>query len=264
MCLIVFAIDPPGPYKLVLGANRDEYFTRPSAAAEFWDDAPAILAGRDLEAGGTWLGVNRNGKVAAVTNFRDPRRQLSQPQSRGKLVADYLRGDYSATDLHTSLHETGSRYKGFNLILGDLEALHYFSNHGPVSNRIPPGIHGLSNHLLDEPWPKVDKAKRELAALLATGHSRADDFFTALNDSGLYPDYMLPDTGIGLERERELCPIFITGETYGTRSTTLVLVDRDDTITFLERSFDCSSNETQTLEFSFHVDREFQQQTPDR
>jgi len=254
MCLIVFALDNTGPYKLVLAANRDEYFTRPTAAAGFWDDSPTILAGRDLEAGGTWLGVTRSGKIAAITNFRDPGWQVRSPRSRGKLVADYLRGEQSAADFMASLHSTSNRYEGFNLIFGDLQGLHYFSNHGPLSARISAGIHGLSNHLLDSPWPKVSAAKKKLADLLAAGQSDPEACFAAMADHEHYADHLLPDTGIGLERERQLSPLFITGETYGTRSTTLVFIDQTNTISFRERTFHHRQTASSTREFIIHVE----------
>jgi uncharacterized protein with NRDE domain len=249
MCLIVFSLDYSRPYKLVLAANRDEYFTRPTASAGFWDDSPTILAGRDLDAGGTWLGVSRAGRIAAITNFRDPSWQVQSPRSRGKLVAEYLHGEQSAADFKATLHATVNRYEGFNLIFGDLKGLHYFSNHGPLSTRIPAGIHGLSNHLLDSPWPKVTAAKEKMATLLNADNPEPGAYFTAMADHELFADHLLPNTGVGLERERQLSPLFITGNTYGTRSTTLIFIDQSNTITFIERTYHHNQAAVETRRF---------------
>jgi uncharacterized protein with NRDE domain len=252
MCLIVFANDCHPVYRLILGANRDEYRARPSEAARFWNGAGHILAGRDSQAGGTWLGVTTYGTFAAVTNYRDVRKQVVSPPSRGQLVADFLR-DPSVTpeEYGGRLQRDGERYDGFNLLYGTVSELHYFTNRGGSSGRIQPGIHGLSNHLLDSHWPKVSVAKSRLERIIREHTIDPEQLFEALSDPLPYADEQLPDTGFGLEQERMLSPIFITNELYGTRSTTIVLIDRDDVVTFIERVFDLASGfSTQSYHFT--------------
>lgn len=237
MCLIVFALNRHPEYRLLLAANRDEFFDRPTAEAGFWEDDARVLAGRDLRSGGTWLGVTRDGRVAAVTNYRDPARQAADPLSRGLLVADYLKGGPDAADFMKRLEREGERYNGFNLIFGTVDALRYASNRGGEAGPIPDGIHGLSNHLLDTPWPKVTRAKELMTEIVSRSALDPEELFSALADATPFPDDRLPNTGVPLELERRLSPLFIRGERYGTRSTTLLLVDRVNRISFLERSF---------------------------
>jgi uncharacterized protein with NRDE domain len=238
MCLIAFALDCHRRYRLVLGANRDEYFRRPTAPAGFWEDAPQVLAGRDLEAGGTWLGVTRTGRLAAITNYREPGAERKILPSRGRLVADFLTGRMTRDDYRELLVRDGGRYGGFNLLFGDDSGLSYYSNRDADITRIPSGVHGLSNHLLDTPWPKVATVQRGLDRLIRDDGIEAETLFAMLAASDPFPDDLLPDTGVGPERERFLSPIFITGTDYGTRSSTVILIGRDNRVTFLERSFD--------------------------
>jgi uncharacterized protein with NRDE domain len=239
MCLIAFALDQHPRYQLVLVANRDEFRNRPASPAGFWPDAPHVLAGRDLQAGGTWLGVTTGGKVAAVTNYRDARQQVLDPPSRGGLVADYLRDDaMSAADLRGHLERHGSDYDGFNLLYGSWRALHYFTNRGGGSGPVAAGVHGLSNHLLDTHWPKVVVARDRITSLLQQAELDPGELARSLADPFPFADELLPDTGIGPERERFLSPLFITGELYATRSTTVLLVSRDGEVTFMEQSHD--------------------------
>lgn len=239
MCLIAFALGRHPRYRLVLVANRDEYRHRPSDPARFWEDAPHLLAGRDRQAGGTWLGLTTGGRLAALTNYRDARQQVSDPPSRGSLVTAYLR-DESLTParFHATLAASGSRYDGFNLLYGSLDGLHYFTNRGGSSGPVPPGIHALSNHLLDTAWPKVTAARQRLEALLEQPDPAVADLLGCLADPAPFGDHLLPDTGIGLERERLLSPLFIAGSVYGTRTTTLILADYDGRVTFVEQNHD--------------------------
>ena len=254
MCLILFALDAHPRYRLVLAANRDEFYDRPTAPAAFWDDAPHILAGRDLQGGGTWCGITTGGRFAAVTNYRDPRTHREGMRSRGMLVADYLRGGMPADAWQERLRREGGGYNGFNIIFGDGGGLHYFSNRGDAASPVTPGIHGLSNHLLDTPWPKVTRGKQALAELLTAGDELApDDLFAILADRTVAPDHLLPDTGVGLERERLLSPLFITSPTYGTRSSTVVLIGRDGDCAFMERSFNGAADHPGTAAFRFRV-----------
>ncbi|WP_298266473.1 NRDE family protein [Geobacter sp.] len=254
MCLILFALEAHPRYRLVLAANRDEFYDRPTAPASFWDDAPQVLAGRDLTGGGTWCGITTGGRIAAVTNYRDPRTYREGAPSRGRLVADFLRGEMTPAALLERLHREGNSYNGFNLIFGDGSELLYFSNRGALPARVPAGIHGLSNHLLDTPWPKVARGKEALAKLLAARDEPApDDLFAILADRTPAPDHLLPDTGVGPERERLLSPLFIATPTYGSRSSTVILIGRDNTCTFVERSFNGAADHPRTVKFRFTI-----------
>jgi uncharacterized protein with NRDE domain len=229
MCLILFAFRVHPLYPLIVAANRDEFLQRPTAAAHFWDDRDGILAGRDLAAGGTWLGVTRKGRFAAVTNYRDLRRNRPiDLLSRGSLVLSALQGelDLSAVD----------RYDGFNLLFGSASRLQYSNNVDGSLSDVPPGVHGLSNHLLDTPWPKVVKATSAFEEAIATEQPEPETLFNVLMDRSVAPDDQLPDTGIGIERERALSPAFISTTGYGTRSSTVVLFGGDGRIRFEERT----------------------------
>lgn len=239
MCLIAFALDRHPEYPLVLMANRDEFRQRGTESAAFWPDAPQVLAGRDRQAGGTWLGITTGGKLAAVTNYRDPRQQVVDPPSRGGLVADYLRDEtMTAADLTARLQRSGDRYDGFNLLYGTIDELHYFTNRGGSSGPVSAGIHGLSNHLLDTRWPKLVEAKARLDRLLRQSDVRPAELLKAMADPSPFADELLPDTGIGPEFERFLSPIFINGESYATRSTTAILVSRSREVSFCEQNHD--------------------------
>jgi len=238
MCLILFAFQAHRDYPLVMAANRDEAFARPAAAAAFWDDAPQICAGRDLEKGGTWLGITCTGRIAAVTNYRDPAASRNAPLSRGTLVKDFLEGRTSADPYLRAVSARGDRYNGFILIVGNLGQLGWYSNRGPEIQSIAPGVHGLSNHLLNTPWPKIQRAKQAMASLLAANEATLTaGLFEVLADRTQAPDQELPDTGVGRQRERELSSVFVSGERYGTRASTLILVHRTGNVLFMERSF---------------------------
>ncbi|HEX9390471.1 MAG TPA: NRDE family protein [Usitatibacteraceae bacterium] len=238
MCLILFAWQAHPDYPLVVAANRDEWRDRPTAPAAWWDDAPDILAGRDLEAGGTWLGVTRAGRFAAITNFRDPSDRKSTAPSRGQLVADFLRGDDAPRDYLAALAAKAARYNGFNLLLADDKSMCYFGSREGEIIDVAPGIHGLSNHLLDEPWPKVKNGKSALGAAFETKMPQGallERSFDILSNTMRAPDATLPNTGVGLEWERVLSPALIVTEKYGTRCST-VLLRGEREIVFEERT----------------------------
>jgi len=237
MCLIVFALDCHPRYSLVLGANRDEYLERQTVPARFWSEAPHLLAGRDLQAGGTWLGITTAGRLAAVTNYRDMRQQVAAPPSRGELVASFLKDEtVSAADFRTVLQREGNSYDGFNLIYGSCRELHYFTNRGGSSGPVPAGIHALSNHLLDSPWPKVTAARERLDAILQSETIDPEAIIAALADPEPFAAALLPDTGVGPERERLLSPLFINDPIYCTRCTTVIMVTREGDVSFIEKS----------------------------
>jgi uncharacterized protein with NRDE domain len=237
MCLILLAWRAHPEYPLVFAGNRDEAYERPSAAAGFWADDPQIFGGRDLEKGGTWLGLTRTGRMAAVTNYRDGPAAKVAPRSRGELTAAFLRG---ADDPRAYLNGLSARavdYGGFTLIVGDSDRLYWISNRGRGIEEIFPGVHGLSNHLVDTPWPKVERGKQRLAALSSERNGAGPGLLDALADRTVAPDSELPDTGVGRERERELSPAFIAGERYGTRAMTALLVSRGKEVLCVERRF---------------------------
>jgi uncharacterized protein with NRDE domain len=238
MCLILLAWRAHPEYPLVFGGNRDEAYERPSAAAEFWTDDPQIFGGRDLEMGGTWLGITRTGRVAAVTNYRDRSGAAAAARSRGELTADFLRGNEAPRAYLERVAPRGKDYRGFTLIVGDHDRLFAFSNRGPGIEELAPGVHGISNHLPNTPWPKVVRGKQKLSALLKAGESELlDGLVCALSDRTVAPDAELPDSGVGLQRERELSPAFVAGERYGTRASTVMLASGSGEVVFVERRF---------------------------
>lgn len=226
MCLILVAWRAHPDYPLVVAANRDEYFARPAAPAAFWPEAPDLLAGRDLQAGGTWMGATRQGRFAALTNFRDPVAQRPEAVSRGRLVADFLQGRQSPADYLDAVVPQARAYNGFNLLVGDAGRLGWFSNVGGQPLALEPGIYGICNHLLDTPWPKVQAAKSALSGALAALPDEAV-LFELLRNDAIHPDHALPRTGVSLEWERLLSAAFVKGPGYGTRSSTVLRVGYD-------------------------------------
>lgn len=234
MCLILVAWRAHREYPLVVAANRDEYFARRTASADFWADAPHVLAGRDLEAGGTWLGVTRNGRFAALTNYRDPARHRPGAPSRGKLVADFLTGD-AGIDPYLDSLDPGA-FNGFNLLLGDGARLVAFSNVSMERHELAPGVYGLSNALLDTPWPKVGAGKTALEGALAALPDETA-LWRLLADDSVHPDTLLPATGVPLEWERLLSAAFIKSPDYGTRASTVLKVGAGGTASFDEQTW---------------------------
>ena len=237
MCLIAFAWRSHPRYRLVVAANRDEYFGRPAAQAGFWDDHPNVLAGRDLEAGGTWLGITLDGRFAALTNYRNPADKKSGAPSRGLLVSDFLTGKTAPMEYLQGVEQHAVNYNGFSLLVGDPASLGFLSNRGGHPTRVAPGVHGLSNHLLDTPWPKVEKGKSGLAALL-DGPFDAKAVFGLLEDTDRASSSELPSTGVSLELEERLSAIRILAVGgYGTRCSTVLSFSEDGRIEFHERSY---------------------------
>ncbi len=236
MCLVLVAWRVHPDYPLVVAANRDEFFSRPTVPAMFWSDAPQVLAGRDLEAGGTWMGVTHGGRFAALTNFRDPAQMRKSAPSRGRLVADFLTGNEASGAYISHVADAGRQCNGYNLLAGDGESLWWSSNIDGESRPLAPGVYGVSNHLLDTPWPKVGAGKTALARALS---DLPDDtsLFALLRDDGIHPDENLPQTGISLEWERLLSSAFVKSPDYGTRSSTLLLMDTAGRISFDEQTW---------------------------
>jgi uncharacterized protein with NRDE domain len=234
MCLIVFAWRVIPGLPLVACANRDEFYDRPATPAGPWPDAPHIIAGRDLRGGGSWMGVTKTGpngpKFAALTNIRAPDERRTDAPTRGALVADFLKGDLDAPAYLDRIAPDAQEYNGFNLILGDAAGIYWFSNRADADPRngrtLEPGIYGVSNGLLDAPWPKVVRTKATFASLLLQG-APEEAYFEMLADTTRAPDMRLPDTGVPLDLERELSAVCIEIPGYGTRTSTVVKVYAD-------------------------------------
>jgi uncharacterized protein with NRDE domain len=233
MCLILMAWRVHAQYPVVFAANRDEFHNRPTAAAHWWADRPQLLAGRDLQARGTWLGITRSGQIAALTNFRGPSRNKANAPSRGGLVVDMLESGTPMGERLAQLSTLSPQYSGFSLLCTDGRQLGVFESVPAVGRLLEPGIYGLSNHLLDTPWPKVQRAKSSLAGALS---ALPDDaaLLELLRDDRTAADEQLPRTGISLEWERLLSSAFIRGDEYGTRSSTLIRIDVDGVVSFKE------------------------------
>jgi len=243
MCLIIFSYNVHKNYKLILGANRDEFYERPTAPADFREDAPEILAGRDLQGGGTWMGINRKGYFTALTNFRVPfGTQKTDAPSRGALVSDFLQGNETPEDYLKKISRNSDEYNGFNLLAGNAEDIFCFSSKKPEIKKLSPGTYGLSNRFLDSPWPKVIKGKAGFEKLLNKDEIPDNAIFDILKDSSHPPDKELPDTGVGLEWERILAPLFIKSPVYGTRSSTILMIDKQNSVKFVERSYIYNEN----------------------
>jgi uncharacterized protein with NRDE domain len=237
MCVILFAVGAHPRFPLIVAANRDEAYARPAAQAEFWQDPPHVYGGRDLERGGTWLGLALNGRFAAITNYRQGHHGKA-PRSRGDLTRDYLAGIAEPLHYLRGAEERCRQYRGFSLIAGTVYGLYFYSNRSHGIQAIEPGVHGLSNRLLDEPWPKVKRGVAVLTSLLESSETDITQALLALlRDRTPAPDHLLPSTGIALERERALSAAFIAGDTYGTRASTVLLVSQDGEVLYCERSF---------------------------
>lgn len=250
MCLILFAYKI-ADIDLVVAANRDEFYARPTAPTHFWEDASNVLGGRDLEKMGTWMGITKQGRFAALTNYRDPAESAEHKRSRGEVVSQFLTGQDSPECYMRYMQQQRDAYPGYNLIVGDMQSLYYYSNVENEIRLLSPGLYGLSNHLLDTPWPKVQKGKAGLKGCLeAAKDNPFDCLFTTLQQAEQAPDEELPSTGVSLDWERKLSPLFIQTPGYGTRSSAVLLRNKED-IRFRERVYE---NGTETeREFLFSV-----------
>ncbi len=254
MCLIIWAIDSHPDYSLILAANRDEYYQRPALPASYWEDCPHVLAGRDLEKLGTWLGITRTGRLAAITNYRDPALTRKDVRSRGELVSAYLCSYVSPETYLQKVKMQDGLYNGFNLLVGEKDSLYYYSNIERDIKKVLPGIHGLSNHLLDTPWPKVIKAKRSIREYLDRNKQVEPDFlFQVLSDNQVASLNQLPRTGVNRQWEQFLSSIFIAGSEYGTRSSTVLLIDRQKQVSFYERTYNGESEDYRQVAYEFSL-----------
>ena len=237
MCLISFAYRKHPQYQLILVSNRDEFYQRPTAPAHWWNDEPSILAGRDLKGNGTWMGFRKNGRFAALTNYRDGFNEQKDAPSRGHLVLSFLLSQNNSLEYLQQLNLTADTYNGYNLLTFDGENLGYYSNQLKQTQLLDSGIYGLSNSTLNMQWPKVAKATAGLEALLQQDNFNINDAFQIMQDKTTAPDKALPNTNIPLKWERLLSAMFIESPDYGTRCSTVFLLDYDGNYHFQEKSY---------------------------
>ncbi|MDX1420159.1 MAG: NRDE family protein [Rubricoccaceae bacterium] len=237
MCVLFFAYRRHPRYRLVFAGNRDEVYGRPTAPAAPWPDCPGVVAGRDLEAGGTWLGARGAGRWAVVTNVRDLPAHRPDARSRGELVSDFLCSGRSAAEYAAAVFDERAAYNPFNLLVDDGDALHYVSTHTAAAEALAPGVYGLSNATLGVRWPKVSRGLDAFERLLAPADPSPGALLDLLHDDARAPDDQLPDTGVGLDRERMLSSVFIASPDYGTRASTVLLLEDGDAGLFVERTY---------------------------
>lgn len=252
MCLIVIAWRSREDLPLVVAANRDEWRDRPAEPAHWWPDRPELFAGRDLKAGGTWMGITRSGRFAAVTNYRDPADKRSTAPSRGALVAEFLLGSDPPARYLAGLSQRSAEYNAFNLIVGDGASLFYYGSRDGTPRAIEPGVHGLSNHILDEPWPKVIRGRAAMEAALREADPTAR-LFDMLSDGTGAADEELPQTGVGIEWERRLSPPLITGADYGTRVSSVLTIADAGAVRFEERAREANGRVANVVSESFRM-----------
>ncbi len=253
MCLLLLAYKTHPNYKLIIAANRDEFYERPALPLHNWEGNPELFAGKDIQGKGTWLGITKNGKIAAITNYRDMNKIKLDAPSRGKLVTDFLLHKTTSENYSNILLETADMYNGYNLIYGDVDNLFYFSNINKEPIKLSSGIHGLSNHLLDTPWPKVVKSKKEFFKIIEEENPSEDKLFQLLGDNEIF-NKDLPETGLGKELERMVSPIFTVTEKYGTRSSSVILVDLHENVTFTEKSLINENKKWKISSFNFKIE----------
>ncbi|MBD3647546.1 MAG: NRDE family protein [Pseudomonadales bacterium] len=239
MCLILFGIRPNESYRLALAANRDEFYGRPSAQADFWSDHPDILGGRDLKMGGTWLGVSRSGRFAAVTNFRETPPDPVPPRSRGELTSDFLAGDVSCMDYLDSVDRLAEEYRGFNLVIGEGEHFYYYSNRRREILELESGYYGLSNQLLNCDWPKSIEGRKRLSRL-ADDDFEPEAMFRLLFDPG---------------NDEPFSASFLASPEYGTCASTVLTISREGDVYFEERNFEAGGKASGSNRFSFTLNQ---------
>lgn len=253
MCLIVFAFNHHPEYPFILAGNRDEFYAREAREVHFWDTEPEILAGKDLRAGGTWLGISKRGEFGAITNYRDFKNPMEGPQSRGEIIPNILTQEGSVKKNLHQLVQKSQEYSGFNLLSGNCDNLYYVNNINGDIESVEPGIHGLSNAFLDTSWPKVENAKSEFKNALNTTTLDKDLIFEFLRNSETYPQPSLPDTGLSPEMEKAVSPIFIETDGYGTRCSTLLTIDSSGCVNFMEKTYTKNKDSDFITEYTFNI-----------
>ena len=255
MCLIVFAWKVHPEYPLILVANRDEFYGRPTRQAGFWEDYPDVLGGRDLKAGGTWMGITRSGRFASVTNFRDPKNISPDARSRGDIPTDFLTGAETPEQYLDELGQRGSQYNGFNALIGNRQSLLHFSNYENTLNVIPPGIHGLSNALLNTPWPKVTYAKNQLEKVIGS-ELTTDVLFSVMASEHTFPDQELLQTGVPYEWEKAISAVCIRTETYGTCCSTILKISNTGNVEFVEKTHAVGGKNEAVYSVNFQINED--------
>ncbi len=254
MCILFIAVKQHPQYPLIIAANRDEFYRRPTKPSGFWAGLDGVLAGKDEQAGGTWMGVSHSGKVAALTNIRAPQTLMENARSRGELVLDYLVENVADTAYLAHLRKSAEAYNGYNLLYGNWHDLKVYNNHTDTLEPLQSGFYGLSNADLNSPWPKINAGVQALEQ-----HCQSQDeldcetLFQLLRDESKAEDHLLPSTGVPYQWEKQLSSIFINTPEYGTRSSTLLLVDRDAHVTWHERSYDEEATVTANKTYQFDI-----------
>lgn len=257
MCIIFVALKQHPRYPLIIAANRDEFYQRPTRASHWWQTSPAMLAGQDLSAGGTWMGITASGRLAALTNIRNPNREQSEARSRGELVPAYLLNDQTSHAFTQQLEASRNAYNGYNVLFGHPDHLQVYNNHTNSISTLSPGFHGLSNAELNTPWPKLNRGLSALSDYIRRHETvEPDELFTLLRDSTPAPQAELPDTGVPREWEQRLSSIFIRSADYGTRSSTLLLVDNALSVSWMEREFNPHNDEFEARQFNWKIVQE--------
>ena len=257
MCLLIAAQDQHPDFPFIFAGNRDEMHARPTSLAHWWQDAPNVFGGRDKQAGGAWLGLRNDGRFAVITNYRDPLHAVESPQSRGQIVHRFLTRDITPQDFSAELAGEDHRYNGYNLLFGHVTQLHYHSNRQPEEHKgqaLDPGRHALSNHFLNSNWPKVELLHAALDGIGDMDESALlDHLLSVLGNTAIPDDDALPDTGVGIELERRLGAAKIVSPNYGTRASTVILVDRDGRTLFHELSYQPDGRPTDAISKRFEL-----------
>lgn len=261
MCLVFLAMKQHAGFPFILAANRDEFYNRPAAPAHIWSGWPDVVAGQDLgttaSPPGTWLGMTTGGKICLLTNYRDLSNIRPQARSRGELVTNFLTDHAISQEKYLqTVRSTDEFYNGFNLVFGTVQRLTCYSSQSRLFHELTSGIFGLSNALLDSPWPKVQHGKDKMQSLTKKPDLTPNDFFSLLANEGIYEDHLLPETGVGLERERRLSAAFIRMPGYGTRCSTVIMCDEKGKVLFAERTFDPLSGNSKDVEVRFEISKD--------
>ena len=249
MCLLVFALRKHPRLPLIVAGNRDEFHARPTQAAHWWPDKRKLVGGRDLQAGGTWLAMHRDGRFAAVTNYRDAHRERAGLRSRGHLITGVLDADAGAVEYLQSID--GDAYAGFNLLVADRQSAGYLSNRGAGLRELQPGLYGLSNATLDDPWTKVTRTKSKLAELIDADDVNETSLMRILGDRGKASADEVQTNGLSFSMAHALTAPFIVHPVYGTRCSTVLTMDETGSVCFLERSFDPAGRPSGDARYAF-------------
>ena len=252
MCILFIAVMQHPDYPLIIAANRDEFHNRATRSSSFWQQHPNVLAGQDLQAGGTWMGMTRQGYLSALTNVRDPQKLLDNAISRGELVKDFLINPVEPADYLLTLESSKDAYNGYNLLFGHWKNLWVYNNHTNQAANLTPGVYGLSNADLNSPWPKINQGVNQLKEHCQRATQlKPEVLFDILLNQNQAADHLLPETGVPIEWERKLSSVFIKSPEYGTRSSTLLLIDNHQNVTWLEHVFDAHAHVTEKNQFEF-------------